>query len=136
MGSGISDSACPHHIHKIKKMKSNKNVQIQELVKELKKLSIEQKVNFWKRIAKDLEKPTRQRRTVNVWKIDKYAKDNETVIVPGKVLGTGELNKKVNVAAFNFSDEAVSKISKNGKTLSIEELMKSNPKGKGVRILG
>ena len=115
---------------------SNKNLQVQELVKQLKKLSIEQKVKFWKRIASDLEKPNRQRRIVNVWKIDKYAKDNETVIVPGKVLGTGELNKKVNVAAFNFSDEALTKISKNGKALSIEELMKANPKGKGVRILG
>ena len=116
--------------------KSNKNQQIQELVKELKKLSIDQEVKFWKRIASDLEKPTRQRRTVNVWKINKYAKDNETIIVPGKVLGTGELSKKVNVAAYNFSDEALSKISQQGKALSIEELMKSNPKGKGVRIFG
>jgi large subunit ribosomal protein L18e len=115
---------------------SNKNPNIQELISELKKLSIEQKINFWKRVALDLEKPTRQRRIVNVWKIDKYAKDNETIIVPGKVLGTGELSKKVNVVAFNFSEEALSKISKNGKALSIEELMKSNPKGKGVRIIG
>ena len=86
---------------------SNKNPNIQELISELKKLSIEQKINFWKRVALDLEKPTRQRRIVNVWKIDKYAKDNETIIVPGKVLGTGELSKKVNVVAFNFSEEAL-----------------------------
>jgi len=107
-----------------------------ELISELKKNSIENKVPLWKRIATDLEKSSRKRRVVNIYKIDKYSKDGEIVIVPGKVLGTGELTKKVKVVAFNFSEEAYSKIKSNGEALSIPELLKTNPKGKKVRILG
>ncbi len=107
------------------------------LVQELKKKSIDEKVGIWKRIAEDLEKPTRQRREINLYKIDQCAKDGEFIVVPGKVLGTGELAKKVNIAAFSFSQSALDKISKvGGKTLSIQELMKQNAKGKDVRILG
>ena len=117
-------------------MNKEKNQQIMELVGSLKKLSIENDVKLWKRIALDLEKPSRDRREVNIYKLDKYCKDNETVIVPGKVLGMGDLNKKLNVAAYNFSSQAYEKIKQKGKALSIPELMKENPKAKGVRIIG
>lgn len=108
-----------------------------ELVQELKKQSSVQKVNLWRRIADELEKPTRHRRIVNISKIEKIAKDGETIIVPGKVLGTGSLNKKMNVAAYNFSKQAVDKIlGAKGNAISIPDLMKSNPKGNKVRIIG
>ena len=93
--------------------------------------------HFWKRIAEDLRRPTRERRIVNVYKIEKFAQDGETIIVPGKVLSVGDITKKVNVAALTFSAEAKRKIEEaKGKTLTIQELFKSNPKGKQVRILG
>lgn len=113
-----------------------KNPTTEALVSELRKASIEQDVSLWKRVAEDLEKPTRARRTVNVFKIDASARDGETLIVPGKVLGEGDLTKKVTVAAFSFSDGARAKINKTGKALSINELVRSNPKGAKVRILG
>lgn len=92
---------------------------------------------FWKRILEELNKPSRQRRVVNVYKIDKYARPGETVIVPGKVLSVGELHKKVNVAAVNFSSGAKEKIIQaKGRALSIQELLQENPQGKKVRILG
>jgi len=107
------------------------------LIQELKKKSIEEKVKIWKRIASDLEKPTRNRRIVNLSKIDRYTKDNDTIIVPGKVLGSGDLNKKLTIAAFSFSEQAIDKIKlSDGKALHIDELMKSNPKGNKVRIIG
>ena len=117
-------------------MKILKHEQLRKLVNELKKNSIVNNVRIWKRIAVDLEKPTRNRREINIYKIEKYANPNETVVVPGKVLGTGELTKKVNVAAFNFSDSAYRKIKEKGQAMSISELLKNNPKGKKVRILG
>lgn len=113
-----------------------KHIQLQELITELKKNSIANKVKIWKRLAVDLEKPTRIRREVNIYKIEQYAKPNETIVVPGKVLGTGELTKKVTVAAFNFSDSAYQKIKAKGQAISIPDLIKNNPKGKKVRILG
>ena len=109
------------------------NLELKNLIKALRKLSTKEKVNLWKRIASDLEKPTRQRRKVNIYKIDKYTREGEIAIVPGKVLSLGELNKKITVAAYQFSDAAKNKIEK---AISIQELMKSNPKGKKVRIIG
>jgi len=114
-----------------------KNQQMQSLIKELKKSSIENKVNIWKRIATDLEKSTTKRSVVNLSKIDRYSKQDETIIVPGKVLSMGELNKKITIAAFTFSGEAARKITNAGsKAISIEELIKNNPKGNKVRIIG
>jgi len=113
-----------------------KNQQLNTLIAQLKKTSIEQDVGLWKRLAADLEKPTKQRRVVNLSRIEKCSKDNEVVVVPGKVLSMGELNKKVTVAAFNFSAEAYQKINKVGKAMTIDELVKKNPKGSNVKIIG
>jgi large subunit ribosomal protein L18e len=114
----------------------HKHEELKTLISELKKLSIEKKVNLWKRVAEDLESSTRRQRIVNVYKLAKNVKENETIIVPGKVLGTGDLTKGLTVAAYRFSDEAEKKIAEKGKAISIEELMKKNPTGKNVRILG
>ncbi len=111
------------------------NYQLKELLVQLDAKSHDNK--FWKRIAEDLRRPTRERRIVNVYKIEKFAQDGETVVVPGKVLSVGDLTKKVNVAALTFSEEAKKKIEHaKGKTLSLQELLKNNPEGKQVRILG
>jgi large subunit ribosomal protein L18e len=114
-------------------MKSN--YQLQQLLLELGAKAPES--NFWRRVLKDLNKSSRQRREVNVYKIDRYAKEGETILVPGKVLSMGDMGKSVSVAAFNFSGGAKEKIiAAKGKVLSISELMKQNPEGKKVRILG
>jgi|SRR3989338_2157664 len=111
------------------------NYQLQNLLKELEPKAVSSR--FWKRIVTDLKKPSRQRRTVNVYKINKVASDGDTIIVPGKVLSVGDLTKKVNVAAVTFSTEAAKKIiDARGKIMTIEELLKQNPDGKKVRILG
>ena len=113
------------------------NPLLMELVSELKKRSIEQKVNIWKRIASDLEKPSRQRRIVNLSSIDKYTKENETIIVPGKVLGAGNLNHKLTISAFQFSESAKEKITKAGSTIApLLELSKEKPDGKKIKIIG
>lgn len=111
------------------------NYQLQLLLKELEPKAVESP--FWKRIVKDLEKPSRQRRVVNLYKINQYAQDGEMVVVPGKVLSVGELTKKVDVAAMNFSADAKKKIQEaKGKTWSIKDLLLHNPQAKKVRILG
>jgi large subunit ribosomal protein L18e len=113
------------------------NIELQGLIGELKKQSSVQKVKLWNRLASDLSGPTRQRRVVNLYKIDKLAKDDETIIVPGKVLGTGEITRKISIAAFTFSGSALEKL-KQGKckVMTINQILAENPKGKKVRILG
>jgi large subunit ribosomal protein L18e len=116
-------------------MKSNE--QLTGLIGELKKQAREQEAALWSRIADDLSKPTRQRRIVNLSKIDRVTKDNETIVVPGKVLGTGELNHKITIAAYNFSRSALEKIQKSQSICySLPDFMKKNPKGSNTRIIG
>lgn len=113
-----------------------KNNQLEMTVRSLKRLGIEQECKLWKRIATDLEAPSRRRRTVNVHALERHAKDGEIIVVPGKVLGDGELSKSVTVAAYMFSDQAREKINRKGKAITLAQLMKDNPKGQKVRILG
>lgn len=118
-------------------MTNTSNPNLQQLIADLKKHSAEQQVKLWKRIAQDLEKPTRQRREVNVSRLARNTKENETVIVPGKVLGAGNLPHPVNVAAFSFSKGAKEQIEKaKGSCITIPDLMKKNPKAQKVRIIG
>ena len=110
---------------------------LQNLIHELKKRSNEQSINLWKRVANDLEKPTRQRRVVNLSSISRYTKENEIIVVPGKVLGAGNLSHKLIISAFQFSNGAKEKIEKVGaKIIPLLELSKENPTGKGIRIIG
>ena len=110
------------------------NYQLQQLIIELELNAFANK--FWKRVMHDLKKSTRQKKVVNMYKIDKYARDGETILVPGKVLSVGDLSKKVDVAAVNFSEEARKKIENaQGKVFTIKELFQQNPEGKKVRIL-
>jgi large subunit ribosomal protein L18e len=91
---------------------------------------------IWKKVASTLLSPRRNRPSVNVSRIDLYAKENETVVVPGKVLGTGRMTKPVTVAAILFSASARKEIARaGGKCLSVKELVNGNPKGTGVRVM-
>lgn len=114
---------------------TNQNLKI--LIQDLKKLSTDSNTLIWKRLAVDLEKPTRQRRVVNLSRINNYTKDNDTIVVPGKVLGSGLLDHKITIAAYNFSSSALDKINRSkSKAISIRELMKENIKAKKVKIIG
>jgi large subunit ribosomal protein L18e len=91
---------------------------------------------IWRRIAYELSKPRRKRVEVNISKIARFVKDGDTIVVPGKVLGSGMLDKKVTIAAFSFSQSAKMLIGKaGGKAATIDEIMHSNPTGKGVLLL-
>jgi large subunit ribosomal protein L18e len=106
------------------------------LIEELKEASRTNKAPIWRDVAVRLEKPRRNWPSVNIGKIGVVLKENEVALIPGKVLGDGELDRKIEVAAFSFSTTARDKIaSSGGKALSIEELVSKNPKGTGVRII-
>ena len=109
---------------------------MQELLSSLKKQSIENKDGVWKRVALELERPTRQHRVVNLSKIEKYTNDNDVVIVPGKLLSGGELTKKVTIIAYTFSEKALEKINGKASILSIEDALKKYPNAKNIKIIG
>ncbi|MBD3263325.1 50S ribosomal protein L18e [Candidatus Woesearchaeota archaeon] len=102
-------------------------------IRELRK----QKAKIWKRIAKDLQKSTRNRRAVNLSRVNRHAKAGETIVVPGKVLSAGTLDKKITIAAWQFSKAAEEKIkAAGGKAITLKQLLEKNPKGTKVRLIG
>ena len=107
-----------------------------KLITDLKKKAHENKAPIWKDIANRLSKPTRSWAEVNIRNLAQHTKKNDVVVVPGKLLGTGNLDFPVTVAAISFSGSAKDKIKKAGGTsLSIKELVNKHPSGKGVRII-
>ncbi|MBR9700220.1 50S ribosomal protein L18e, partial [Candidatus Woesearchaeota archaeon] len=74
------------------------------------------------RVASDLEN---RKREVNLSRINHFTKEDDMIIVPGKVLGGGELSHKVTIAAYKFSDSAKEKLVKNGsKIIPMNEITK------------
>lgn len=91
---------------------------------------------MWRRVAELINKPLRKKRVINVDQLNAIVEDGDVVVIPSKVLGSGVINKKVVIAALNFSNEAKRKISAvGGTTLSIIELWEKHPKGTNVRLL-
>ena len=112
------------------------NPLLKTLIEELREQGYREKIPFLLEIAKKLETSRRKRPEVDLSKLNRVCKENEIVIVPGKVLSSGILKKPLTVAAANFSMTAVEKIQKaGGKALSIKELIQSNPRGKAIRIV-
>ncbi|BCU67461.1 hypothetical protein HS7_08980 [Sulfolobales archaeon HS-7] len=113
-------------------MSTDRNYRI--LLRKVKK----QKVRLWRRVFEELSKSRRERKkhVINLYKIDNLVNDGDTVIVLGKVLATGELKKKVNVYALNFSKAAIEKIRSNGGDVGdIEDALNTLKSVKGVVIM-
>ena len=88
-------------------------------------------------VATDLEKPTRNRRAVNLSRINLHARNDEIVVVPGKVLSSGEIKQGLTIAAYQFSKGALEKIQQaKSQAITLNELIRKNPKGKRMRIIG
>jgi large subunit ribosomal protein L18e len=94
------------------------------------------KAKIWETASEKLAAPAALRVEVNVGHISKMAESGGVFFVPGKVLGSGDLDKKLVVGAFAFSASAKKKILSNGgSVMSIEQFLKKYPKGSGVRIV-
>lgn len=120
----------------MKKAKTT-NPELIELIRFLRKQSNENKAEIWRDIAERLAKARRRRVSVNLSRLSRHTQKNETAVVPGKVLGSGELDHPITIAAFAFSVEAKKKINAaKGKCLSFSDLIEKNPTGSKVKIIG
>ena len=92
---------------------------------------------LWRDVALRLETSRSNWAEPNLSRLSRYAANEGMVLVPGKLLGSGEVAGKPNVAAYSISSGARSKIEDaGGRVITIRELMNENPEGSGVRILG
>ncbi len=90
----------------------------------------------WVKIAQIISGSKRSYAAVNLKEIDENSSEGDTLIIPGKVLGIGEVTKKIRVCALDFSESAKEKLVKTkSEMVSLLEEIKKNPKAEGVKIL-
>lgn len=113
-----------------KKLRRKQNPELVETVIMLKKNK------DWKLLANLVARPKRKQIKKNLDEINKKSKEGDIIVVPGKILGEGNLSKRIRIVAFSFSEKAREKIKKQkGEIRSIKEELKKNPKAEGVKVL-
>ena len=113
------------------------NQVVLQMAKQLKLASTKNDAPIWFKLAQLALKPSSARRVVNLNKINEFTKENDVIVVPGKVLGTGNVSHKVILSSFSISNTAAKKISESGgQIISFSEMIEKFPTGKGVNIIG
>ena len=113
------------------------NQALVDIIDQLKAQSRSTGTALWRDVALRLERSRSNWSQPNLSRLSRHAADENMVLVPGKLLGSGEVSGKPTVAAFSFSTGAREKIeAAGGETMTIAELMDRNPSGTGVFILG
>ncbi len=112
----------------------DKNPATKEMIENLRQRSRKEKKPIFMAIARGINRPSRVGYEVNLDRIERFSMPKENIVVPGTVLGNGDISKAVNVYALKFSGSAREKIGKaGGKCMSIEEFAEKTPK---ARIMG
>jgi len=113
------------------------NPELTHAVHELRKAARDNAAPIWGAAADRLERARHQTNPVNVGHLDRLTADKETVLIPGKLLASGEIHRPLTIAAFGWSEVARVKVHQAGGTLlTIHDLLKTRPDGAGVRLLG
>jgi large subunit ribosomal protein L18e len=110
---------------------------IQDNIWTLRRASKKNKAPIWRALERELARPRRNRREVNVGVLADKTDDGQVIVVPGKVLGSGEIGHKLTLCAITISESATKKIiACGGKLVSLSNLVEQYPDGKGVRVIG
>lgn len=89
----------------------------------------------YREAAEFLGKVNRDRAEVNLSDLDRNTEEGDTVIVPGKLLGSGNLDHELEVAAFKASRSAKQAANEAGSFMHIEDLVEERPNGEEVGIV-
>ena len=90
----------------------------------------------WNKVAQIVSGSRRKYSNVNIGRIEKESNEGEVIIIPGKVLGNGNLTKRIKICALYFSTSAIKKIkSGKGEAIKLLEEIKLNPDAEGIKIL-
>jgi large subunit ribosomal protein L18e len=118
------------------KQTESTNPELIQLIKQLKKESREKNAPIWHDVAEQLSQSRSRRAAVNLSSINRNTKRTDTVVVPGKILGTGALTHPITVAAFSISELAKAKLDAiKAKYVTIPELIAENPTGSNIKII-
>jgi len=85
-------------------------------------------------LGKKLSGPTRRQKDINVGELNEL--NEKKIMLIGRVLGEGNISKKIMISALGFSEQAKEKLAKAGCEMkTIKQEIEDNPKLEGVKIL-
>ncbi|MFZ0224859.1 MAG: 50S ribosomal protein L18e, partial [Candidatus Nitrosopolaris sp.] len=113
------------------------NTLVGNMIWTLRKAFKKNKSSIWRALEYEISKARSIRREVNISRLSSVTKNGEVIVVPGKVLGSGEMDHQLTVCALSISYMATKKITDvGGKVITLDELIDRYPQGSGVRIIG
>ena len=115
------------------------NADLIELIGQLKAQSRDTGVALWRDVAQRLSKSRKNWAQPNLSRVSRHQPEEKgaVVLVPGKLLGSGEIVGSPTIAAYSVSEGAKAKVeAAGGKVITLAQLMNENPNGNGVIILG
>ncbi len=119
-----------------------KHIQLDDLKRKyiigLKKKSIADKQDFYLALSKAMDVSSRNFPAINVYRLNKIAKKNPNKIylIPGNLLGYGDITSAVKVYAYKVSKNAEEKIKAvKGSVKDFDELLKSKLESKDIMIV-
>jgi len=90
----------------------------------------------WRAAAQIISGSRRKYSAVNLKRLEYEASDEDIIAVPGKVLGSGNIKKKLKICALYFSASALHKIKQaNGDAILLIDEIKKNPNAEKVKLL-
>jgi large subunit ribosomal protein L18e len=117
--------------------KRSSNPIINETLKKLESVPKEQNKTFWIGIIEMISRPNSRRPVVNVGKISQLTKENDVVLIPGKILGGGLVDHAITVGALFMSKAAGKKIATaGGSVLNLVEFAEKYADGSGIIVMG
>jgi len=113
------------------------NQMVIQMAKQLKTASSKNDAPIWSKLAQLVQKPSSAKKVVNLTQINDRSKENDAIVVPGKILATGNIDHKITICSFSISSSAAKKIIQSGgNVFSFSEMIEKFPTGKGVSIIG
>jgi len=96
----------------------------------------ENKARIWAVTADQLSRPRRARAVLNLNHVSRSTKADSLVLIPGKLLGSGAINHRVVVGAFEYSATAREKVERaGGQCMALKDFVARYPKGSNVTIM-
>lgn len=110
--------------------KGPRKLETAKTIAEIEKHYRKTKKALWLDLAERLKKSRRNKISINLWKLEKLARifRGKTLVVPGKVLGSGEIKEKTTIIALECSESARKKISENGQVFTFSDAIKKGLK--------
>jgi len=112
------------------------NTELLDIIRFLKTTARKNNAEIWETAAEHLSRPRRARAILNLNHVARLTNADSLVLIPGKLLGSGEIKHAVKIGAFQYSTSARAKVERaGGECMALKDFVARYPKGSNVRLV-